>query len=110
MHQRPPQGSLRGPLACRQPCPTLSGLPYPKQATFHAEPVIMDGCPKSAMTSSRPCGGCEPPSAPSRSSRSFAITQSLAMTQRMVRVEAQGSLARGAWPGGEDGGPKADDP
>jgi hypothetical protein len=48
------------------------------------------------MTSSRPCGGCGSPLAPSRSSRSFAITQSLAMTQRMIRVGAQASLARGA--------------
>jgi hypothetical protein len=48
------------------------------------------------MTSSRPCAGCGSPPAPSRSSRSFAITRSLAMTQRMIRVEAQGSLARGA--------------
>jgi hypothetical protein len=35
----------------------------------------------------------------------FAITQSLARTQRMLRVEAQASLARG-----EDGGPAADGP
>jgi SRSO17 transposase len=44
---------------------------------------IVAGCKRLRMTKSRPCGGCRPPSAPSRSSRSFAITQSLAMTQRM---------------------------
>src|SRR4029453_17353922 len=49
--------------------------------------------------------GCGSPLASSRSSRSSAITQSLAMTQRMIRVGAQGSLARG-----EDDGSAADDP
>src|SRR5215218_8719110 len=36
------------------------------------------------------------PSAPSRSSRSFAMTESLAMTQRMIREGAQGELGEGA--------------
>jgi hypothetical protein len=44
------------------------------------------------------CGPIELP-------KSFAITQSLAMTQRMIRVGAQV-----VWRGGEDGGPAADDP
>jgi hypothetical protein len=47
----------------------------PRQAPCHAEPVIMVGCPRSTMTSSRPCGGCGPPSASSRSSRSSAMTR-----------------------------------
>jgi hypothetical protein len=33
------------------------------------------------------------------------MTESLAMTQRMI-----GEGHRGAWRGGEDGGPEADDP
>jgi hypothetical protein len=65
---------------------------------------MMVACLRSTMTSSRLSAGCGPPSAPSRSSRSLAMTESLAMTQRMIR---EGH--RGGWRGGEDEGPEADD-
>jgi hypothetical protein len=42
----------------------------------------------------RPCAGCGPPSASSRSSRSFAMTKSFAMTQKMIG-EGTGELGEG---------------
>jgi hypothetical protein len=62
--------------------------------------------PVSASSGARalPWGNERPRSLPRPGA--FVITQSLAMTQTMIRVGAQASLAKG----GEDGGPEADYP
>src|SRR5215217_2035116 len=57
---------------------------------------MMVVCLRSTMTNSRPSAGCGSPSAPSRSSRSFAITQLLATTQRMSGGEGTGEPHEGA--------------
>jgi len=59
MHQRPPQGSLG---TAGLPAVTPSPARLCRDRNQHAEAGIMVACPRSTMTSSRPCADYGPPS------------------------------------------------
>ena len=85
---------LRGHSRCARSCCPEPRRPGRAPCPGH-DGGVMVTCPSSTMTSSRPCAGCGPPPAPSRSLRSFAMTWSLAMSQRMIGEGGMEELGEG---------------